>query len=555
MDPALPRPPRPFRLEAVLLDFDGTLTRPEALDFDAIKREIGCPLDEYVLEFIEALPAGERRELAAAALARFELEGAAASVPNEGAEEAVRRLRRHGLKVGVITRNGREAVDVALARFERLTAADFDVIVTRDDPVRFKPAPDGLLYAAEHMGVAPGRMLMVGDFVLDLIAGRHAGCVTVYLTNGGAPGSWDSEQACPEDEACDFVIDGLAELEGIVRLGLPLAQGKLPAELLAGYLDDLVVDDPAILVGAALGEDVAALDIEDAEVLVAHGDPITLTTADLGRYAVTVNANDIATSGAEPRWLLATVLLPAGSSAAEALHLLDDIAATCREQGIVPLGGHTEITAAVAQPLVSGTMLGVVRRADLRDKRDAREGDRVVLTKALAVEGTAVLAAELGERLLDLGMDEGELARCRAFAARLSVVSEARIAAGFAGVRAMHDVTEGGLATALVELSVACRSKLAVDRSAVPVFAETARLCALLGVDPLGLIGSGSLLICCDPDESDALLEALRAAGIEATEIGALGRPGAGVTARADGRPAEWPAFAVDEAARLLADR
>ena len=131
---------------------------------------------------------------------------------------------------------------------------------------------------------------------------------------------------------------------------------------------------------------------------------------------------------------------------------------------------------------------------------------------------------------------------------------EARLAAGFAGVRAMHDVTEGGLATALVELSVACGREIAVDRSAVPVFAETARLCALLGADPLGLIGSGSLLICCDPDESGALLEALRAAGIEATEIGALGRPGAGVTARADGRPAAWPAFAVDEAARLLAD-
>ena len=552
MDHSFPAAPRPYRLEAVLFDFDGTLTMPDGLDFLAIKREVGCPPDRYVLEFIEELPPGERREQALAALERFELEGAARARPNAGAEEAVRALRRHGLKVGVITRNGRAAIDRALERFAPLGAADFDVIVTRDDPCPPKPAPDGVLRAAERMGVDPARVLVVGDFILDALAGRRAGAVTVYLTNGEAPDP-DAEPGDAGEGACDFVIDSLDELDAVVRVGLPLAPGKLPAELLAAYLQDLGVADPAVLVGASPGEDVAALDVTDAEVLVAHGDPITLTTADLGRYAVIVNANDIATSGAEPRWLLATILLPVGTSATEALHLLGAIAATCREQGIAPIGGHTEITAAVTQPVVSGTMLGVLRRADLRDKRGAREGDRVVLTKALAVEGTALLATELGERLLELGMDEDELGRCRAFAERLSVVPEARIAAGFAGVRAMHDVTEGGLATAVLELSVACGRGIVVDRAAVPVYAETARICALLDADPLGLIGSGSLLICCAPEQRDALYETLRSAGIAATDIGEVGRPGAGVDARADGRPTPWPTFAVDEAARLLA--
>jgi len=92
-----------------------------------------------------------------------------------------------------------------------------------------------------------------------------------------------------------------------------------------------------------------------------------------------------------------------------------------------------------------------------------------------------------------------------------------------------------------------------VDRAAVPVYAETARICALLDADPLGLIGSGSLLICCAPEQRDALCETLRSAGIAATDIGEVGRPGAGVDARADGRPTPWPTFAVDEAARLLA--
>jgi HAD superfamily hydrolase (TIGR01509 family) len=566
MDPA---PPRPFRLEAVLFDFDGTLTMPDGLDFPAIKREVGCPPEKYVLEFVEGLPKGERRDAALAALARFELEGAARARPNAGAEEAVRRMRRHGLKVGVITRNGRPAIDRALANFDALEAADFDVIVTRDDPYPPKPAPDGVSGAAAAMGVDPARVVVVGDFILDAIAGRAAGAVTAFVTNGdpspdgrpaeaggtaGVEAGLLAAARCADEEVCDFVLDSLDELDDVVRLGLPLPQGKLPVDVLARFLRGIDTADPAILVGAALGEDIAALDIAGDEVLVVHSDPITLTTADLGRAAVTVNANDIATSGAEPRWLLTTALLPTGTTAAEALHLLGDLTAACRDQGIASIGGHTEITSAVTQPVVSCTVLGVLRRADLRDKRGAREGDRVIFTKALAVEGTALLASERGDRLLELGMDAAELARCRDLGELLSVVPEARIAAGFAGVRAMHDVTEGGLATALAELGVAGGHEIDVDRDVIPMYAETEHLCALLGAEPLGLIGSGSLLICCAPQEAGALRDALGYAGIAATDIGAVGRPGAGVNARASGRPAPWPVFAVDEAARLLAE-
>jgi hydrogenase maturation factor len=392
----------------------------------------------------------------------------------------------------------------------------------------------------------------VGDFILDALAGRAAGAVTAFLTNR-APADATLAAGAAEEGACDFVIASLAELEGVVRLGSPLPLGKLPADLLAACLTDLGPGDPAVIIGAAIGEDVAAVDVSGDEVLVAHGDPITLTTADVGRHAVIVNANDIATSGADPRWLLATVLLPAGSSAAEATHLLAGLSAACRELDIALVGGHTEVTAAVTQPLVAGTMLGVLRRVDLRDKRDAREGDRLILTKALAVEDTALLANELGGQLTEGGMGDDELARCRAFAGLLGIVPEARIAATFAGVRAMHDITEGGMATALVELSVACGREVAVECDAIPVYDETARLCALLGADPLGLIGSGSLLICCAPDEAGALLEALQATGIAATDIGVIGRHGTGVSARTSGRPVAWPVFAVDEVARLLA--
>ena len=408
---------RPFRLRAVIFDFDGTLTHPGALDFPAIKREIGCPPDEYILEWILSLPPGEERDAAALALERFELAAADASSPNAGAEDLVRRLRAQGLAVGVLTRNGLSAVERALRRFDALTLEDFDVVVTRDDgEIAPKPAPDGVLHAAAAMGVPAAETLVVGDFLLDMQAGRAAGAVTAYLRNHDAPG--DGEAAEPAAADCDFVVGRLGELHEVVRLGLPLARGKLPNERLAAFLAGLP-GHPTLVVPPAVGEDVTAIDLGGAELLVAHGDPITLGGHDLGAAAVLVNANDIAAAGAEPRWLLATVLLPPGTTPSEARALLEGLAAAAAAAGVTLAGGHTEVTDAVTRPVVSLTALGTVGRAELKDKRSARSGDRVLLTKALAMEGAALLADELGELLRARGMSAEELDACRAHRARV----------------------------------------------------------------------------------------------------------------------------------------
>jgi len=554
--PAAPRPPRPFRLEAVLFDFDGTLTAPGELDFDAIKRAVGCPPGRFVLEWAQALEDEAERERTLAALERFELEAAARSHPNEGAERLVRALRSQGLTLGVLTRNGRAAVERALDNFEAIGVGDFAAIVTRDDPAAPKPAPDGVLVACAQMGVAPERTLLLGDYVLDAEAGRRAGAVTALLTNHTDPDPADTaESEGLEIERADFTIDRLDEALGIARLGLAVPEGKLPERLLSRHLATLPADDPALLVAAGVGQDVAALDVAAEEVLVVHGDPITLSGQELGRAAVQVNANDVATAGATPRWFLATVLLPRGTSAAEALCLLGDIADAARELGVTPVGGHTEVTRVVSRPVVSGTMLGVVDRTGLRDKRDARPGDRVVLTKAVAVEGTALLAAEFADDLLAAGLDDDELAHCHGLLKLISVVPEARVAARLDGVVAMHDVTEGGLATALEELAVACGHGLLVEPARVPVYPETRRVCAALGLDPLGLIGSGSLLVVCRPAAVEALLAALDAEDITAAEIGRFAADESGVRALDGDRPVVWPRFAVDEAARALAGR
>jgi hydrogenase maturation factor len=169
------------------------------------------------------------------------------------------------------------------------------------------------------------------------------------------------------------------------------------------------------------------------------------------------------------------------------------------------------------------------------------------------VEGTAIIARELGARLRKLGMSAEKIASCRAYLDRISIIPEARQAARCPGTSAMHDVTEGGIATALEELSTAGNCRLRVDLGRIPVFPETRTICRLLGMHPLGLIGSGSLLICCRSKHADRLERDLRRAGVQVTCIGEVLEKGTGVAAVRNGRPARWRSFQVDEFARLFA--
>jgi hydrogenase maturation factor len=178
----------------------------------------------------------------------------------------------------------------------------------------------------------------------------------------------------------------------------------------------------------------------------------------------------------------------------------------------------------------------------------------LLLTKALAVEGTSILARDFPQRLRDLGMDDVDIARCQEFLTNpgISVLKEARIAASYGSITAMHDVTEGGLSTALQELSCAGGHRIRVILEQIPVYAETGKLCRLLGLNPLGLIGSGSLLIVCRAPAAEGLAAALKEAAIDAVCLGEVLQSGIGVEAvNANGDPVPWPQFEADEIARV----
>ena len=328
--------------------------------------------------------------------------------------------------------------------------------------------------------------------------------------------------------------------------------GKLPLELLSEMLGKLEVRDPRVVLGPRPGEDAALIDFGD-RYLVAKSDPITFATDLIGWYVVQVNANDLAVMGATPRWFMATVLLPEGSDRDVVESIFDQLSDACREHDVTLVGGHTEVTYDLSRPIVAGAMLGEVAKDRVVLTSGARAGDSIVLTKGIAVEGTAILAREADEALRDAGLSDEVVQRAARllFEPGISVRRESEIACE-AGARSMHDPTEGGLATGLLEMAAASGLGLQVDAARIPVLPECRVVCDALGLDPMGLIASGSLLAAVLPDRAEGLIDALGDAGIEAWEIGRFIEPSAGLKLATDSRVEELPRFDRDELARYF---
>ena len=328
--------------------------------------------------------------------------------------------------------------------------------------------------------------------------------------------------------------------------------GKLPHDLLARLLERLP-EDPRLLLGPGIGRDAAAIDIGNGRVLVAAADPVTFAADQIGRYAVHVNANDVACLGATPAWFLATVLLPDGAPEALAEEIFGQIRTACAELSVIPIGGHTEITLGIERPIISGTMLGETTEDELVRTGDARPNDHVLLTAGIAIEGTAILAREAPEALRRAGVPPDTIDRAAGWLGSpgISIVAAARVACATGHVRALHDPTEGGLSTALSELAYASDLAASVRVEDIPVLPETAWICQALRLNPLGLLASGSLLIVAAPEHCASVIRALEDKNITATCIGDLtsGERGAIIDRRSQQPLAR---FERDELARFL---
>jgi hydrogenase maturation factor len=297
--------------------------------------------------------------------------------------------------------------------------------------------------------------------------------------------------------------------------------GKLPPEVLAKFvLSRIGRLDPSVIVGPTVGEDAAVIDLGDGRVLVVHADPITSAVEYIGWLAVHIASNDIAVRGVRPRWLLSVLYLPETSGISLIDKITSQIDAAAKEIGAMIVGGHSEYTPKLERPLISMTAMGVADKNRYITTRGAQVNDVVLMSKVVAVEGTAILSADFGELLIGRGVPKSVIERGKSFIKSVSVVDEALTLSEAELVTTMHDPTEGGLLGGLAEIAYASGKTIEVWEEKIPIAEETVIMSRALGVDPLKIISSGTLVATVPEKKAEAAINVLKDKGINVSIIG-----------------------------------
>ncbi len=293
--------------------------------------------------------------------------------------------------------------------------------------------------------------------------------------------------------------------------------GKIPENVLKrSVIRQLHTKREEVLLGASVGEDCAALSLAEDEVFVMSTDPITGTIQDIGMLSIVITTNDLASAGAEPVGLMLTILLPESFEETGLKELMQQLEQAAAEANVQIMGGHTEVTAAVNQPIVTVCGVGKAKKGQLVTTGGARAGMDIIVTKWIGLEGTSILAKEKEEELRTR-YSGSFLDKAKDFDIHLSVMKEAA-AAVKSGVGAMHDVTEGGIFGALWEMAEASGVGLEIDLKKIPVLQETVEICEFFEINPYELMSSGCMLMAAA--DGNTLVREIERAGVKATMIG-----------------------------------
>lgn len=293
--------------------------------------------------------------------------------------------------------------------------------------------------------------------------------------------------------------------------------GKLPEPVLCrSVLKQIGRRRKEVLMGPAVGQDCAALMLGPDEVFIMSTDPITGTVKDIGSHSIHITANDLAASGAEPLGVMLTILLPEETDEPALRRMMQDVEKTCQALQMEVLGGHTEITHVVNQPLISVAGVGKAKKDRVLLTNGLKPGHDLVVTKWIALEGTSIIAKEK-ESELKKKLPKELVDTATAFDQYLSVLPESRIAVS-QKASAMHDITEGGILGALWEFGEGAGVGLDIDLRQIPIRQESVEICEQYGLNPYLLMSSGSMLI--GAPSGAALVRRLKEAGIHATLIG-----------------------------------
>ncbi|MFQ5871458.1 MAG: AIR synthase family protein [Candidatus Geothermarchaeales archaeon] len=320
--------------------------------------------------------------------------------------------------------------------------------------------------------------------------------------------------------------------------------GKVPTHILnKTVFPFLGIENRDVVVGPGPGQDAAVLRLND-KFLVASVDPITAAEEDIGWLAVNISANDVAVSGARPRWFLSNILLPQGFDTRRLESVVDELHSAAKRLEITVIGGHTEWTPELRKPIIVGTCLGLTHKYFASST--ARPGDRIILTKGVGLEGTFVLASAVEDKLVQK-LGDSVVSEAVALRESISIVDEAMALAQCEGLTAMHDPTEGGLALGLHELAEASKVGMEVMESRIFVPEPVRRISEALEVDPLSLLSSGALMATVKPEYAEEALALLDPLDVHAEIIGRITRSPVCIMVKRDGSRVSLPKPTSDE--------
>ena len=303
---------------------------------------------------------------------------------------------------------------------------------------------------------------------------------------------------------------------------MKLPPGKIPINLLTEVVfKNLGAKRKEVVLGPTAGFDGSVLDVGNKSLIVSM-DPITGAVERIGWSAVNVNANDIATFGVEPIFLVSCIMLPEGAERSTVETITRQMDAAAKDLGIAIVGGHCESTPGLTNPIVVGCIMGLTDRGNYITAGGAKPGDRLILTKSAGIEGTAILASDREQQLAKI-LGTEMLDNAKKFYSQISIVKDALTAFKTGGVHAMHDPTEGGILGGVHEMADASNIGVRVYQDKIMIEPETAKICRYFEIDPLQLIGSGALLIAAEPKKTNEIVESLNNNRIYAAEIGEFG--------------------------------
>ena len=302
--------------------------------------------------------------------------------------------------------------------------------------------------------------------------------------------------------------------------------------------------DPEVILGSAFGEDVA-LTLVGGDILASHVDPIVGAIENLGWLAVHVACNDIAAAGILPRWILVLVLIPCKEDEELLGQIMRDVSRAGKEINVSIIGGHTGYSSGITRPLVAVTALGTASGRIPVKTGGAHIGDRVLITKGIALEGTSILAQDFADIALKMGINEQEFIEAKKLMNEVSIVPEA-MAMSANGATAMHDVTRGGLLETLLEIAYLSDVGIEIDASKIPFRRIVTRFADAFQFDPLKMISSGTLAATVAPSRTEAVGNALKESGIPFALIGCV-TEGSGVNIRREGETIHYSKIRCEE--------